>query len=198
MQRPPGAVQSLSLSQNRLQVLTVGAVFTQRRPAAQSGPVHTWPGPVLPVVPQTTPVESTVHCSPAAQPHCGTVSLHGLSAQAGPELVDDAALLVEVVELIEPDVASPPTPPVLLLGLPLVVGLPVVGLPVGLPPLPGPLESPPAPPVVEALAHAERNTSKLLKRRSDRGRMGHLANEKKRVREATPVTSKVNVLRDPS
>ena len=127
------------------------------------------------------PVPSTEHCSPAAQPHCGTVSLHGSFAHAGPEPVDVVVLLVEVVSL-PVDVALVPVVVVLLpvVGLPPAeVLLPVVVLVPGAPPLPGPLESPPTPPVVDALAQAETSKSKLPKKRSDRGRIGHLANWKK-------------------
>jgi hypothetical protein len=153
---------------------------------------------VLPVGMQVRPVPLTEHCSPAAQPHWGTVSLHGSSAHTGPELVDVGPLPLLVGPLAAPPlpVVAPPLPVEVGL-LPVVVVVPLlVGLPAAVPP--GPLESPPSPPVVAAVAQAERRTSKLLRKRRDRGRMEHLANEKKRVPEPTPVASKVNVLRDPS
>jgi hypothetical protein len=185
-----------------LQVLvTFGPVLAQSKPGLHSALVQGCPLGVLPLGTQARPDPPMEHCSPAAQPHCGTVSLHGSSAQTGPELVDVVVLPVLVGP---PPVVAPPLPvvapplPVDVGALPvLVVVLPVVGLPVVVSP-PGPLVSPPVPPVVAALAHAEARTSKLLKTRMDRGRMTHLASEKKRVPEPTPVTSKVNVLRDPS
>jgi hypothetical protein len=186
-----------------LQVLvTFGPVLAQSRPGLHSALAQGCPLGVLPLGTQARADAPTEHCSPAGQPHWGTVSLHGSSEQAGPELVDVVVLplLVGPLPVLAPPlpVLAPPLPvevgplPVLVLLL-----LPVVGLVVVVSP-PGPLVSPPVPPVTAAFAQAERRTSKLLKTRRDRGRMQHLANEKKRVPEPTPVTSKVNVLQDPS
>jgi hypothetical protein len=183
-----------------LQVLvTFGPVLAQSRPGLQSAPAQGCPLGVLPVGTQMRPDPSREHCSPGAQPHWGTVSLHGSSAQTGPELVEVVVLPVLVGPLPPPllPVLAPPLPVDVGLLPVLVVVVPAAGLPVVVAP-PGPLESPPSPPVVAALAHAEARRSKLPKKRRDRGRMRHLANEKKRVPEPTPVTSKVNVLRDPS
>ena len=196
MQRPPGAVQSASVSQNLAQVLVVAVVLMQSRPALQSVPVHTWPLAALPFGPQAMPVASTEHCSPVAQPHWGTVSLHGSSAQAGPEPVDAAALLVEVGSL---PVDVPLVPPLVVpvAGLPLAEVVSVVGSLVVVPPVPAALESPPAPPVVEAVAHPSASESKLLKKRSDRGRIRTPRERTKRGPEPTPVVANVNALRDP-
>jgi hypothetical protein len=133
---------------------------------------------------QVAPFASTEHCSPEAQPHWGMVSLHGLSAQIGPEPVEVALLPVDVVVLLV-DVVSLPVDvvsvPVLL--VPLEV-FPAVVLPAVVTPPPGPLESPPSPPVVAALAQAASIKIRALKRRSERGRMRTPRERKKSRRPA--------------
>src|SRR5688572_13739170 len=84
MQSPPGAVQSLSSSQNSMQVATVGVVWMHWSPTEQSLTPQSCPCPTLPAGTHCRLTPTSEHCSPAAHPHCGRVSLHGFSVQELP------------------------------------------------------------------------------------------------------------------
>ncbi|MBK9266173.1 MAG: hypothetical protein IPM54_41095 [Polyangiaceae bacterium] len=93
---PPGPTQSESAAQYLMHVEIAAVVLVHQLPAAQSLPVHCPPIGTLPAATHSRmPVSdaSSVHTSPAAQPHCGATSLHGDSLHEPPALeLEDEAL----------------------------------------------------------------------------------------------------------